>query len=46
MGGHIAIASLELYPEVYQGALIECGVIEGVGLTDWLPWTKIARSLP
>src|SRR6516165_11243293 len=25
MGGHISVASLELYPEVYQGALIECG---------------------
>ncbi|HKM74511.1 MAG TPA: DUF6351 family protein [Stellaceae bacterium] len=36
MGGHIAIASLELYPDVYQGALIECGVIDGVGLADWL----------
>jgi pimeloyl-ACP methyl ester carboxylesterase len=36
MGGHISIASLELQPEVYQGALIECGVIDGVGLTDWL----------
>ncbi len=36
MGGHIAISSLELYPEVYQGALIECGNIDGVGLVDWL----------
>ena len=36
MGGHIAIASLELQPDIYQGALIECGVIDGVGLTDWL----------
>jgi hypothetical protein len=36
MGGDIAIASLELYPDVYQGALIECGNIDGVGLTDWL----------
>jgi len=36
MGGHIAIASLELYPQVYQGALIECGAIDGVGLADWL----------
>ena len=36
MGGHIAIATLELHPDVYQGALIECGVIDGVGLTDWL----------
>ncbi|MBV8130945.1 MAG: hypothetical protein JO282_00330 [Alphaproteobacteria bacterium] len=36
MGGHISVASLELYPEVYRGALIECGVIDGVGLADWL----------
>src|SRR5437764_12257 len=36
MGGHVSIASLELHPETYQGALIECGVIDGVGLTDWL----------
>jgi len=36
MGGHVAIASLELHPEVYQGGFIECGVIDGVGLVDWL----------
>jgi pimeloyl-ACP methyl ester carboxylesterase len=36
MGGHISIAALELHPEVYQGALIECGVIDGVGIADWL----------
>jgi len=36
MGGHVAIASLELHPEVYQGGLIECGVVDGVGLADWL----------
>jgi pimeloyl-ACP methyl ester carboxylesterase len=36
MGGHIAISSLELYADAYQGALIECGVIDGVGLADWL----------
>ena len=36
MGGHVAIASLELHPEIYQGALIECGVIDGVGVVDWL----------
>jgi pimeloyl-ACP methyl ester carboxylesterase len=36
MGGHVSIASLELHPEAYQGALIECGVIDGVGLIDWL----------
>jgi pimeloyl-ACP methyl ester carboxylesterase len=34
MGGHVAIASLELRPGVYQGALLECGVIDGVGLGD------------
>jgi hypothetical protein len=36
MGGHVAIASLEQQPDVYQGALIECGVIDGIGLVDWL----------
>jgi hypothetical protein len=36
MGGHVSIASLELHPETYQGALIECGVIDGVGIVDWL----------
>ena len=36
MGGHVAIASLELHPEIYQGGLIECGVIDGVGFSDWL----------
>lgn len=36
MGGHVAIASLELHPEVYQGGFIECGIIDGVGFTDWL----------
>ena len=34
MGGHVAIASLELYPGLYQGALIECGVMEGIGNVD------------
>jgi pimeloyl-ACP methyl ester carboxylesterase len=36
MGGHVAIASLELHPEVYQGGFIECGVVDGIGLVDWL----------
>jgi len=36
MGGHVAIALLELRPEVYQGGLIECGNVDGVGLVDWL----------
>jgi pimeloyl-ACP methyl ester carboxylesterase len=34
MGGHVAIASLELHPGVYQGAFLECGVIDGVGIAD------------
>jgi pimeloyl-ACP methyl ester carboxylesterase len=34
MGGHVAIASLELHPGLYHGALIECGVIDGIGLAD------------
>src|SRR5262249_17166567 len=34
MGGHVAISSLELHPGVYQGALIECGVTDGVTVAD------------
>jgi pimeloyl-ACP methyl ester carboxylesterase len=46
MGGHVTIASLELHPEVYQGALMECGNIDGVGLTDWLrAYTAAAEYL-
>ena len=46
MGGHVTIASLELQPEVYQGALIECGVVDGVGLVDWLyAYTAAAEYL-
>jgi pimeloyl-ACP methyl ester carboxylesterase len=35
MGGHVAIAALELHPEVFQGALIECGLVDGIGFFDW-----------
>ena len=35
MGGHVAVAALELHPEVFQGALIECGVVDGMTLFDW-----------
>jgi len=34
VGGHVAIASLELHPGLYQGALIECGAIDGIGNVD------------
>jgi pimeloyl-ACP methyl ester carboxylesterase len=36
MGGHIAVAALELHPEIFQAGLTECGVVDGVGLIDWL----------
>jgi pimeloyl-ACP methyl ester carboxylesterase len=36
MGGHVAVAALELDPKRFQGAFLECGVIDGVGLVDWL----------
>jgi hypothetical protein len=46
MGGHVAVASLELHPDVYQGALVECGVIDGVGIVDWLyAYTAAAEYL-
>jgi hypothetical protein len=36
MGGHVAVAGMELHPEIFQGGLSECGVVDGVGLVDWL----------
>jgi hypothetical protein len=36
MGGHIAVAGMELHPAIFQGALTECGNVDGVGLVDWL----------
>ena len=36
MGGHVAVAGLELHPGIFQGAITECGVVDGVGLIDWL----------
>ena len=44
VGGHVAIASLELHPGVYQGALIECGVTDGVTLADLLLAYKAAAE--
>jgi len=32
MGGHVAVAGLELHPGIFQGAITECGVVDGVGL--------------
>ena len=46
MGGHVTIASLELHPEIYQGGLIECGIVDGVSLVDWLyAYTAAAEYL-
>jgi hypothetical protein len=46
MGGHVAVASLELHPEMYQGGLIECGNVDGVGLIDWFyAYTAAAEYL-
>jgi hypothetical protein len=36
MGGHIAVAGLELHAETFQAGLTECGVVDGVGEIDWL----------
>lgn len=35
MGGHVAVAGLEQHPELFQGGMTECGVVDGVGLIDW-----------
>jgi pimeloyl-ACP methyl ester carboxylesterase len=35
MGGHVVTSTLELHPGVYQGALAECGVVDGVGEGDY-----------
>jgi pimeloyl-ACP methyl ester carboxylesterase len=46
MGGHVAIAALELHPQIFQAGLIECGVVDGVGLIDWLyAYTAAAEYL-
>ena len=36
MGGHVVVASLELHPAVYQGGLAECGLVDGIGIADYL----------
>jgi dienelactone hydrolase len=36
MGGHITVASLEQYPDIYDGGLSECGVVSGIGEFDYL----------
>ena len=36
MGGHVLVSSLEEHPDVYAGALSECGVVAGVEEMDFL----------
>lgn len=35
LGGYVAVAALEQHPELFQGGMTECGVVDGVGRIDW-----------
>ncbi|HZO40465.1 MAG TPA: hypothetical protein VFE97_14685 [Methylomirabilota bacterium] len=45
MGGHIVVASLELHPELYQGGLAECGLVDGISIADYLMAYTAAAEL-
>ena len=45
MGGHIITASLEQHPELYQGGLAECGLVDGIGVADYLTAYSAAAEL-
>src|SRR5262245_42153432 len=45
MGGHIVVASLELRPGLYQGGLAECGLVDGIGIADYLMAHTAAAEL-
>ncbi|PYM95803.1 MAG: hypothetical protein DME04_03685 [Candidatus Rokuibacteriota bacterium] len=45
MGGHIVVASLELHPGLYQGGLAECGLVDGIGIADYLMAYTAAAEL-
>jgi pimeloyl-ACP methyl ester carboxylesterase len=46
MGGNVAALSLELYPDAYDGALSECGVVSGPEILDYfLSWGVLAGYL-
>jgi pimeloyl-ACP methyl ester carboxylesterase len=36
MGGHVVVSAMEQYPELFAGALSECGVVGGVDEMDYL----------
>jgi pimeloyl-ACP methyl ester carboxylesterase len=44
MGGHIVVASLELRPGLYQGGLVECGLVDGISIADYLMATPPRRA--
>jgi len=45
MGGHIVVASLELHPGLYQGGIAECGLVDGIGIADYLTAYTAAAEL-
>ena len=46
LGGHVVVASLELKPGLYQGGLAECGLVDGIGIADYLlAYTAAAELL-
>jgi pimeloyl-ACP methyl ester carboxylesterase len=45
MGGHITVASLEQRPGLYQGGLSECGLVDGIGIADYLMAYTAAAEL-
>src|SRR5215813_4521986 len=45
MGGHIVVGSLELHPGRYQGGLAECGLVDGIGIADYLTAYTAAAEL-
>jgi pimeloyl-ACP methyl ester carboxylesterase len=43
MGGHVVSLSLEQYPDAYDGALSECGVVSGHDVLDYfLSWGALS----
>ena len=46
LGGHIVVATLELHPGLYQGGLAECGLVDGIGIADYLlAYTAVAELI-
>jgi pimeloyl-ACP methyl ester carboxylesterase len=43
MGGNVATVALEQYPDAFDGAVSECGVLSGNDIFDWfLSWGTLA----